>query len=52
MNPHIGPLVTFTWAELLAMDQLPKDCLLAYSDQTLKQDGDVERHLDTQLECV
>ena len=47
MNKDAGPLVAFTWGELLALDQLPSGCLLAYSDANLHQRGNVERHILT-----
>ncbi len=47
MKRDVGPLVAFTWDELLALDRLPRGCLLAYSDANLHQRGNVERHILT-----
>jgi hypothetical protein len=47
MNKDGSPLITFTWEELLALDQLPRGCLLAFSDANLHQRENVERHILT-----
>lgn len=45
MKQDVGPLVTFTWDELMALDQLPRGCLLKYADANLHERDDVERHI-------
>ncbi len=47
MNRDGGPIVKFTWDELLALEQLPRGCLLAYADANLHERGNVGRHILT-----